>query len=206
VSNATDGDGERGGQPRGEGGAWSFDGQHQMIGERLRELRRGRRLTLRDLADRAGVSESFVSQLERGRTGTSLKSLQGLAAALGISIGDVFDSRADGKPRVLNEKDRVLISIGSLSKYRITPALAANLEVIAGIFEPHGTAGEEPYTHGDSEEVCLVLEGTLDAVIGDETFAIEAGDSLFYRSSTPHTFHARERGAEVIWIISPPSY
>ena len=54
------------------------------VGERLRAIRLLRRLTLREVAEAAGVSESFVSQLERGRSSASVATLQRLAAAVGI--------------------------------------------------------------------------------------------------------------------------
>lgn len=176
------------------------------VGERLRELRIGRRLTLKEVARRAGLSESFVSQLERGRSGTSLKTLQGLATALGVELGDLFDAHPADRARVIRRAERAPISIGSLSKYRITPGLTSNVEVIGGVFEPGGTAGEDKYTHGDSEEVVVVLDGAVRAEIGADSYELGKGDSLCFRSSVPHTFHATESGAEVIWIVSPPSY
>lgn len=176
------------------------------VGERLRELRVGRRLTLKEVAQRAALSESFVSQLERGRTGTSLKTLQRLTTALGVELGDIFDAHPPNRARLIRHSERSLVSIGSLSKYRITPAATSNLEVVGGIFEPGGTAGIEQYTHGDSEEVVVVLDGSVRAEIGEETYELAKGDSLCYRSSAPHTFHASQTGAEVIWIVSPPSF
>ena len=55
------------------------------VGGRLRSLRLARRLTLRDIATRAGLSESFLSQLERGQTGATVQSLQRIAEALELA-------------------------------------------------------------------------------------------------------------------------
>jgi transcriptional regulator with XRE-family HTH domain len=177
------------------------------VGEVLRELRIARRLTLKTTAERAGISESFLSQLERGRVGTSLKSLQGIAGALGVEVGDLFRAPEQGRTSVVRHDGRPEVSIGSLAKYQLTPVTAAQVEVFAGSLAPGGTAGEEPYSHGDSEELLLVISGEIKAVVGDETWTLRTGDSIFYRSSEPHTLHASEDGAaEVIWIIAPPSY
>lgn len=193
--------------PTGDGVVTAADREAtQPVGERLRELRVGRRLTLKEVASRAGLSESFVSQLERGRTGTSLKTLQRLTTALGVELGDIFDTHPPDRARLIRHSERSLVSIGSLSKYRITPAATTNLEVVGGIFEAGGTAGIEQYTHGDSEEVVVVLDGSVRAEIGEDTYELGKGDSLCYRSSAPHTFHASQSGAEVIWIVSPPSF
>ena len=176
------------------------------VGERLRDLLQRQPPPDAQLAQRAGLSESFVSQLERGRSGTSLKTLQGLATALGVELGDLFDAHPPDRARVTRRSERALISIGSLSKYRITPGIVTNVEVIGGVFEPGGTAGVDQYTHGDSEEVVVVLDGSVRAEIGEDTYELGKGDSLCYRSSAPHTFHASQSGAEVIWIVSPPSF
>ena len=66
----------------------------------MRAIRLLRRKTLKEVADAAGVSESFVSQIERGRTSASVASLQRLAAALGIEVSDLFATNGL-RPRVL---------------------------------------------------------------------------------------------------------
>jgi mannose-6-phosphate isomerase-like protein (cupin superfamily) len=65
----------------------------------------------------------------------------------------------------------------------------------------------EPYAHGDSEELLIVLTGSVQLELGGDVHELESGDSIDYRSSTPHRITNVGAGpAEVIWIISPPSY
>ncbi len=178
------------------------------VGEVLRELRLARRLTLKATAERAGISESFLSQLERGRVGTSLKSLQGIAGALGVDVGDLFRAPERDRTSVVRHDSRPDVSIGSLAKWSgLTPVTAANVEVFIGSLEPGGTAGEEPYSHGNSEEVVLVISGEITVVVGERSWTLRKGDSIFYRSTEPHAIHASgQETAEVVWIVSPPSY
>jgi transcriptional regulator with XRE-family HTH domain len=177
------------------------------VGERLRTFRRRRRLTLKAIADRAGVSESFLSQVERGRTGASLMSLQRIAHALGVSVADLFEPDGGARPQVLRAEDRPVLSFGKLEKHLLTPRPLENLEVIVGVFDPGGSTGDEPYTHGDSEELCVVLSGRIEAQIGSDFYEMGPGDSIDYRSSMLHNFRNVGTGvAEVMWIISPPSY
>src|SRR2546425_4825078 len=61
------------------------------VGERLRALRRSRRATLRTVAERSGLSESFLSQVERGRSSASIESLRRGADAPCVSMGDLFE-------------------------------------------------------------------------------------------------------------------
>src|SRR6478752_4410064 len=165
------------------------------LGGRLRAIRLLRRLTLREVAEAADVSESFVSQLERGRSNASVATLQRLAAALGIEISDLFAGDGGSGPRVLRRQAR------------LTPKPFLSLEVVAASFDPGGSTGDEPYTHGDSEELLLVLAGGIQLQLGSELLELSTGDSVNYRSSTPHRVsNPGDEAAEVLFVISPPSY
>ena len=82
------------------------------LGERLRAIRVLRRRTLKDVATAAGVSESFVSQVERGRTSASVATLQRLSAALGIEVSDLFAADGVPRPRVLRREARQPVALG----------------------------------------------------------------------------------------------
>lgn len=178
------------------------------VGERVRELRQRRRLTLREVAERAELSESFLSQIERGRTSASIASLQRIAAALALDVSDLFTADVTATPRVLRRETRHEIGFGTgARKALLTPKPFHSLEVVAAEFEPGGSTGAEPYVHGDSEEVFVVVSGRVRLQLGHESFALEAGDSVHYRSSIPHrVVNESDEPAEVLFVISPPSY
>jgi transcriptional regulator with XRE-family HTH domain len=179
------------------------------VGARLRAIRHLRRATLKAVAERADLSESFLSQIERGKASPSVASLTRIAAALGVHVADLFEahaSRAD--PRVLRRERRPTLGFGnSARKFLLTPRPLENLEVFTAEFVPGGSTGDEPYTHGDSEELVVVLSGRIQLQLGERLFELEQGDSIDYLSSTPHRVaNAGDDVAEVMWIISPPSY
>jgi transcriptional regulator with XRE-family HTH domain len=179
------------------------------VGERLRAIRSFRRVTLRTVAERAELSESFLSQVERGRANASIASLKRIAAALGVNVADLFEPNGTQvRPRVLQRESRPALTFGTLGrKFMLTPRPLEHLQVIVGEFGAGGSTGDEPYTHGDSEELLVVLEGTVHLQLGTEVFELREGDSIDYRSSTPHRLtNAGDSTAEVMWIISPPSY
>jgi transcriptional regulator with XRE-family HTH domain len=178
------------------------------VGERLRVLRGFRRLTLRAVADRSGLSESFISQVERGRSNASIGSLKRIAEALGVTMADLFGSDGPPGPRVLRRADRPALSFGILGrKFLLTPRPLTHLEVFAGELEVGGSTGEQPYAHGDSEELFVVLSGSVQLELGGEVYELGRGDSVDYRSSTPHRVaNTGDTTAEVLWIVSPPSY
>src|SRR6266516_2456250 len=178
------------------------------VGERLRALRRFRRATLRTVAERSGLSESFLSQVERGRSSASIESLRRVADALGVSMADLFEPDGLPGPRVLRQEERPALSFGILGrKFLLTPRPLHHLEVFAGELEVGGSTGEQPYAHGDSEELFVVVSGSVQLELGGKLFELEQGDSIDYRSSMPHRVsNTGPERAEVMWIISPPSY
>ena len=178
------------------------------LGERLRAIRLLRRRTLKDVAAAAGVSESFVSQLERGRSSASVATLQRLAVALGIEVSDLFAPEGLPRPRVLRREARQLLVWGRLGrKALLTPKPFHALEVVAAEFDPGGSTGDETYTHGDSEELLVVVKGQVHLQLGTDVYDLGSGDSVQYRSSTPHRVsNSGEERAEVLFVISPPSY
>jgi len=112
------------------------------------------------------------------------------------------------QPRVLRRAERPTLAFGILGrKHLITPRPLQHLEVFVGELDAGGSTGAEPYAHGDSEELFVVLSGTVQLELGGDLHQLESGDSIDYRSSTPHRVtNAGDDLAEVMWIISPPSY
>jgi len=178
------------------------------VGQRLRRIRLARQLTLSKVAAASGISEGFLSQIERGVGNASIATLRAIAATLGVEMRDLFDDTADRRGFVLSRRDRPILSFGAMgTKFLLTPALDRNLEIFITELNPHGSTGEEPYTHGDSEEFLLVIEGHIEFQLGDHIFSLETDDSVCFRSSTPHL--AREiKGAmaKLLFAMTPPSF
>jgi transcriptional regulator with XRE-family HTH domain len=185
----------------------SVDGEIN-IGERLRAIRRIRRRTLRQVAESAGLSESFLSQVERTQASASIASLQRIAAALGVNIADFFEPAGERRPQVMHEVERPKLAFGRLGrKYLLTPKPLDHLEIFLCEFDPRGSTGDEPYTHGDSEELLLILTGDVHFQLGEGVFSLTDGDSIDYRSSVPHRLENVGNGvARTLFIISPPSF
>jgi transcriptional regulator with XRE-family HTH domain len=178
------------------------------LGARIRGLRRSRRLTLRQLAERAEVTESFLSQVERGVASPSIASVQRIARGLGLSIAQLFADE-DGAGRVVRRDARRRIAYPGLRAVDefLTPHSATRLQLIESTIEPGGGTGDEPYTHDSDEEVVLVLEGELDLWVADEHYHLRAGDSITYSSRQPHwNVNHGAQPARVLFCITPPSF
>ena len=178
------------------------------LGARIRALRLARGLTLRRLAADAGVTESFLSQVERGVASPSIASVQRIARALGQSIAELFaaDERAGSVVRVRDRRRVVYQGLGAIDEF-LTASTDGKLQVIMSTIEPGGGTGDEAYTHDSDEEVVIVLEGSLDLWVGQEHYRLEAGDAVTHPSRVPHRNTNPGPGvARVLFCITPPSY
>lgn len=178
------------------------------LGARIRALRLARGATLRQMAADAGVTESFLSQVERGVASPSIATVQRIARALGQSIAELFaaDERAGSLVRAGERRRIVYQGLGAVDEF-LTRATDGKLQVIMSTIEPGGGTGDEAYTHDSDEEVVVVLEGSLDLWVGPEHYLLHAGDAVTHPSRVPHRNTNPGPGvARVLFCITPPSY
>jgi len=178
------------------------------LGARIRALRLARRETLRELATRAAVTESFLSQVERGVASPSIASVQRIARALDTSIAELFsaDETAGTVVRVDDRRRIVYQGLGAVDEF-LTRGTDGRLQVIYSTIEPGGGTGDEAYTHDSDEEVVVVLEGSLDLWVGGEHYRLQTGDAVTHSSRVPHRNTNPGPGvARVLFCITPPSF
>ncbi|MGD9479872.1 UNVERIFIED_ORG: XRE family transcriptional regulator (plasmid) [Roseateles sp. XES5] len=177
------------------------------VGEKVKTFRTARRMSLRALGEATGTTASFLSQLERGLSGVNISTLMRIAEALGISLTDLFEDAEPPVGRVLRKAERpALPPAEGYRKMLLTRRPIRDMEVYIGEFDPGGSTGAKPYSHGDSHELFFVIRGTVELTLGDERHVLSAGDSIEYPSSVPHkTENIGTEPAEVIWMIAPPT-
>jgi transcriptional regulator with XRE-family HTH domain len=183
-------------------------GSAQTLGQRIREVRRRNRVTLRALAHDVGVTESFVSQVERGVANPSMATLRRIADSLGTSVASLFvgTEPADMVVRA-GQRKRMAHPAGSVDDYLLTPPGAKALQVIFSAIAPGQGSGDEPYSHAAEEECVIVLTGRLDVGVGNEVHHLGTGDALLLDPKRPHTYHnPGPEPATALWVMSPPVY
>jgi len=177
------------------------------VGAKLRMLRKRRGLKLREVADAVGVSVGYLSQLEAGKVGASFSTLLKLTHFYGENLADLL--------RALENPERPLVSrSGSRSsviksgQFTIEWLVAepdCRMEVDIMTVEPKGASGGS-YSH-DGEEFCLVLDGTLRLMVGEEQYLLEKGDLVYFKSVLPHSWEnpSDSEIARVLWCTTPPA-
>ncbi len=181
------------------------------LGTLIRDRRLRVGLTVRQLAQKAGFSASFVSQVERSRTNPSLSALKRIAEALDIPLHSFFQPE-DGPPSrevvLVRRQDRkVLIYPGSnIRNELLSHDLKRRIEFLSVTAPPGARSGKYAFQH-DGEECALVLKGRLELTIGDEKYLLNEGDSIYFKSSTPHWWrNVGRKWLHAIWALSPPTF
>ncbi|MDH4207325.1 MAG: XRE family transcriptional regulator [Anaerolineae bacterium] len=168
----------------------STDGDYpgSALGERLRARRKGMGLSLKALADRVGVSASFLSQVERARPNPSFATLIMLSRALEVPAYYFLLESPD--PVVRHDRRRKLTVPGSSLVYELLcPDLQGSMEVSLGRLGGGGVSSEQPLAHA-AEEFILVLEGCLEIELGPRRYRLEPGDSIYHHGVAPHRYMA----------------
>ncbi|MFC5336999.1 helix-turn-helix domain-containing protein [Leucobacter denitrificans] len=180
---------------------------HEDIGPMVRRMRKGAAMTLQQMSMATGLSQSFLSQFERGRTQASISSLRLITEALGMNIHDVFGAvGTGGYSAVVRAAGRPGLPFGDKALKTIVNSRGlSRFEILEVSFEPGGSTGEGQYSHGHHEELIVVLGGSIGVELGEERHLLDAGDSLSFHSTTPHrVVNAGGDIARVFWVISPP--
>jgi transcriptional regulator with XRE-family HTH domain len=178
------------------------------VGRRIRDLRRGKQMSLETVAARTELSIGFISQIERGLSSPSLRVLATLADVLGVGIAALFgaapsdDSAANGIVTRETQRAELKLWRTGISKQLLSPAGSeSRLNLFLVHLEPGGNTGDEFYTH-DGEEAGLVLAGEMTLTVDTETWTLKQGDSFRFASRRPHRFSnpARDAKAAVLWV------
>lgn len=172
------------------------------IGKQFRELRKRRGWTLRVVAERSGLSVSFLSQVERELFSLSISSLKAICDSLDVSLSRFFTLSGNSSV-VLKASDRRRLHIEGSEVAYISlsgPLSERVLEPIIGEFPPHY---DHPLiTHG-GEEFGYILEGSPTLQIRDREYHLEPGDSFHLLSTEPHTIRNENASrAKVLWILT----
>ena len=179
----------------------------QQLGATIRELRLSRNTSLRTLAAQAGVSVSFLSQVERSEASPSIATLMRIAKALDQTIGSLFENRPNTRLVRRGSGPRLVHPDRQWDEELLTPREFSRLQFIRSTLAAGGSSGEEVLVYGASETSVLVESGSVEVWLGPEHFALELGDCLSYDPSAPHRIaNPGDVPAVLLFASAPPSY
>jgi transcriptional regulator with XRE-family HTH domain len=165
-----------------------------VVGQRVKALREAMQLSLRDLAERSGVSAPMLSQVERGETSPTLSVAARIARGLDLTLSQLL--RLDEAAHVvIVTKDQRRQGPSNAKGHRyemVTPALPGQRVMLSvHTLDPGastGGEGDSPIHEPGSRETLLIEQGSLDLMIDGERRTINEGDSVTFDSDLPHHF------------------
>jgi transcriptional regulator with XRE-family HTH domain len=177
------------------------------IGERIRALREAMGLSLRDLAERSGVSAPMLSQVERGETSPTLAVAEKIAAGLELTLSQLLRLDEGEHVSVSRAESRRRSSRGGHQVEELTPPLPGQrADVSLHSLKPGAATGgrEDPPMHEPgSRETAVVLGGTLALVVDGSRHELRAGDSVTFDADLPHHFENEgEEPARFLAVIA----
>lgn len=170
----------------GESAVQSTEPGGEPLGTRLRERRRELGLTLKAVADAAGLSVGFISQVERDLTAPSLSSLASISRVLQTPITKFLAQPRGGQPHTRHDERPVYaVQANGLQYERLSARFPGNVLNSVIVHEPPGMRSE-PIRH-EGEEMFFILKGAITIEVEDEVTVLSAGDSIHFDSTRRHS-------------------
>lgn len=179
------------------------------IGRHLRRERLEQGLTLEQLADRTGLSRSYLSNVERDVNSPTINTLRTIVDALGTTLSRLFHA-VESERRVLTRPDQRIeltrAGVEGVTYTLLNPEHGGRLEMMLLEVAPGAGSGDRPHTHA-GEEVGVLLSGELDYWVDGVHHRLQPGDCVSFPSSTPHRYsNPGEVPSVCVWAETPPSF
>ena len=174
------------------------------LGDRVRSLREAMDLSLRDLAERSGVSAPMLSQVERGETSPTLAVAEKIAAGLELTLSQLLRLDEEEHVVVVRQGQRRTRSRRGHTVEELTPPLPGQrADVSEHALAPGAATGgpdDPPMHEPGSRETAVVLEGAVELFIDGQRHELAEGDSVTFDADLPH--HFENNGAAQARLIA----
>lgn len=171
-------------------------------GERVREIRRQRNITLKELAEKTGLSTSLLSQIERRLVDPTVSTFWKICTALDIPFHHFFQEIDEDRMVVRKDERRLMELSNSSVRYHIlSPDNSGKIQFLLVEIKPGEMREVELVSH-PGVECGLVLEGQLKVILGPQEIHLDEGDSICFPSTTPHRYvNPVDRVSISVWAM-----
>ncbi|CEJ12422.1 HTH-type transcriptional regulator PuuR [bacterium YEK0313] len=178
------------------------------LGNRLRYVRIANNLSQRELAKRAGVTNSTISLIESNSTNPSVGALKRILDGIPIGLAEFFAIEPDRRAKAFYSADELTeIGKGPVSFRQVGDNLFGRaLQILKERYEPGAGTGQIPLVH-DGEEGGIILSGHLEVTVDDERKILGPGDAYYFESRRPHRFRCvGPIACELVSACTPPTF
>ena len=175
------------------------------LGTTIRRLRKEKKLTLKQVAEQANVSEGFLSQVENNVNSPSVETLVNICNAIGINAGDVLNQAEKGEKLItIRKKEWEDVDIphsGFATRRFFSPDNRINIDAGILVIDP-GKSIPVRKNIKNGQEVLCVLKGKMELIVGNQTHLLEEGDAAQYWTVPEKQMITNKdaRKAVVIWV------
>jgi transcriptional regulator with XRE-family HTH domain len=176
------------------------------IGKQVRKRRKELGLSLRDLGKLSGVTASFLSQVENDQVSPSLSSLQTIATALNVPMFSLLNDTPSGNVVRFNERRKFTFEEPNISYDLLTTDFGRQMMAYLIHIEPHANRVAQPLAK-TTEQWMHVIQGQMRIVIGDETYSLDQGDTVYYDGDLLQEFGSvSDDNLIIMCCITPPVF
>jgi transcriptional regulator with XRE-family HTH domain len=176
------------------------------IGKRVKTRRKEMGLSLRELGQHAGLTASFLSQIENDQVSPSLNSLQSIAVALKVPIFDLLNNVPGGHVVKANERPQVYFPDSQIGYDLLTSDLTKQMMSLVIHMEPFAKRIAMPLSKS-TEQWMHVITGQMKIVVGDDTFLLDPGDTVYFDGTLLVEFGSvSDQELVIICCITPPVF
>jgi transcriptional regulator with XRE-family HTH domain len=176
-----------------------------LIGARIRQERKQKGLTLQEVSEKAGLSVSYLSQIENGRVNINISSLENISKVLETPLAIFFLEPAIPEISIVHMNERHWYPLGDNSFESLLIKSHKNLEVAVIHIEPGADTGQ-PSSH-PGEEFSYISRGSVCMTINGQSFDLLEGDVIYYQSDMQHSWkNLGDAVAHVLIVNTPASY
>jgi quercetin dioxygenase-like cupin family protein len=176
------------------------------LGPTLRAIRQDQGLSLAQVAESTGLSSSFLSLVEQGKSDITLNRLMGLVRCYNVHIADLLAGGEDVDQVVVrhDERRRLALSAEGIELMLLAPDTERVMMPVISTFEPGGEMASHVMHEG--EEFMWVLSGRVALELGGETVVLEEGDCAYFSATQAHRYRNIHDGVtKVLAVITPPT-
>lgn len=179
-----------------------------LIGKKMKELRKVRKMTLTDLSRQSGVQLATLSRIENMKMTGTLQSHMDIAKSLGVSLADLYGDieQAAKKVEFSKAKSETDIFVHSeKSSYEILTSHVLSKKMMPRLvkIDPEGKTNTEKNQIG-TEKFLFVLEGKVEAKIDQESYILSRYNTLYFDASLPHCLINKGKvQAKLLSVVTP---
>lgn len=176
------------------------------IGKQVRERRNELGHSLRDLGKLAGLTASFLSQVENDQVSPSLSSLQSIATALNVPMFSLLNDTPSGNVVKAGERRKFKFENSKISYALLTSDFTRQMMAYLITIEPHAKRVAQKLSR-PTEQWMHVVQGQMQIVIGDDSYILESGDTVYYDGDLLREFGSSgDEKLTIICCITPPVF